>query len=364
MEVNIFNKPSEMYNTLMTNSDTIIDRLNIIANDNLSNVLDTHWEKLLFTRFIDRKILDVLIDKQKSLATYDSSYVSVMDHVDYKAINNIKNDSLRKAKGATALLAFDTKWLRDHRKVEMEQVKQSVYVDGEIKQKYGFVKNNSKKLIVVFQSSWANTKEINKLKNTVSHELLQDLFKYKKYQFFQFAQRNKDYDFIFLEDEFNFVYGWFTTNYGHMIVENIQNFIRELYKEYNEINFVGASKGGYGAYHIGKDLDFVKSITLIAPIIDVISYSQKVNNQTILGELSDGREDLLKKIIDRQNVEPINPSRIYMTTGESDYNYKQMIQLLEKHPGLNLNFTDKSYDHNDVILHTYKSALSENLGLI
>lgn len=353
-----------MYNALMVNSDALIDKLNIITNDNLTNVLDTHWEKLLFTRFVDRKILDCIIDKRADKSNYKAGYVPILDHVDYKVISRIKNDALRKAKGAAALLAFDTKWLRDHRKVEMEQVKQSVYVDGEIKQKYGFVKNNSKKLIVVFQSSWANMKEINRLKNTVSHELLQDLFKYKKYQFFQFAGRNKDYDFIFLEDEFNFVYGWFTTNYGHMIVENIQNFMRQLNTQYEEINFVGASKGGYGAYHIGKDLDFVRSITLMAPILDVVSYSKRVNNQTVLGELSDGRDDLLEKIIDRQNVEPINPERIYMTTGESDYNYKEMIQLAEKYPGLNIELTDKTYDHNDIILHTYKKALNETLGLV
>ncbi|NTU25627.1 hypothetical protein HPX95_05480 [Bacillus tequilensis] len=364
LEINFFEKPSEMYNELMSNSETIIDRINVIVSDNLSNILDTHWENLLYKRFIDRKILDVVVDKELSGdSNYSKCGILAINHFDQKKIKGVKNDALRKAKGSAALLAFDTKWLRDRRKVELEQVNQSVFVDGQIKQKYGFVKNNAKKLIVVFQSSWANINLIHNNEGKVTHDLLNDVFKYKKYQFFQFAKRNKEYDFVFLEDEFNYIYGWFTTNYGTMIVENIQRFMEELSKEYQETHFVGASKGGYGAYHIGKDLEFVDSINLIAPIMDVESYAKRVNNQMMLKEISSNDDNLLLEIIERQKVRPIKPERIHLSTGKSDYNYKHIMDLTNEFPEIQVTETKEEYDHNDIILHTYKEVLKKTLNL-
>ncbi|MED1807681.1 hypothetical protein ABEW90_03395 [Bacillus subtilis] len=364
LEINLFERPSEMYNELMINSETIIDRINIIVSDNLSNILDTHWENLLYKRFIDRKILDVVVDKELSDdSNYSRCGILAINHFDEKKIKGVKNDALRKAKGSAALLAFDTKWLRDRRKVELEQVNQSVFVDGEIKQKYGFVKNNAKKLIVVFQSSWANINLIHDNEGKVTHDLLNDIFKYKKYQFFQFSKRNKEYDFVFLEDEFNYIYGWFTTNYGNMIVENIQRFMKELSKGYQETHFVGASKGGYGAYHIGKDLEFVDTINLIAPILDVESYAKRVNNQMMLKEISSNDDNLLSEIIERQKVRPIKPERIYLSTGKSDYNYEHIMDLTNEFPEIQVTETNEEYDHNDIILHTYKDVLKKTLNL-
>ncbi|GIN88717.1 hypothetical protein J6TS2_51030 [Heyndrickxia sporothermodurans] len=364
MVINVFGKPSEMYDELLVNSEKLIDNINVIVSDNFEDIFDNQWDNLLYNRFIKYGVLDALIDKsRKENSKYPTSGIHVFDDFDLTKLKSIKNDPLKKAKGNTKLLAFDTKWLRDNRKVEKEAVPQRVYTDGQIKMKYGFVDNKAKKLIVVFQSNWANENKIHDNEHLVTHELLNDTFRYKKYQFFKYAGQNKEFDFIFLEDEFNYIYGWYMTNYGKIIFPNIQNFMKELSKLYDEIHFVGASKGGYGAYHIGKDLEFVKTIALIAPILEVKDYVEQVNNPFMLNEISDGSEELLNKIVEREKVGLVNPDRIYVSSGKSDYQYKNIKRLMEENNGIHYLKADDTYTHDDVIKYTYKELISMSLGL-
>ncbi|WP_239257205.1 hypothetical protein [Listeria ilorinensis] len=364
--VNIFGSPNEMYQELLKNGHKIIDTPNVIISDDFAAVISSHWQNLLYERFLKYDLLDALVDQSwnKLSSDYRTNRLVVQNFFDYELVKKVKSfDKLKRARGIIDLLAFDTKWLRENREAELKTMKQSVYVDGEIKIKYGYQNNHAQKLIVVFQSNWAYEKEIHELENVVSHKLTSNLFRHSCYQFYQFAQRNPSYDFIFLEDDFNYIYGWFMTNYGKLIYKNLQAFITALSKSYEEVHFVGASKGGYGAYHIGKDMEEVKSMTLIAPILKIDKYMEKLNNTKMKQEIIGNNASLFEEILCRENVSPIKNDRIAISTGKSDYQYEQIIELVQKNPEINLTETKETYTHDEVIVMTHKQMLHQFLGL-
>jgi hypothetical protein len=365
--LNIFNTPNEMYQYILDNGHKIVEFPTVIINDDFASTISSPWQKLLYERYVKYGLLDAVVDKSlsKKEVSYPTGSIKVQSEMDYKLVTDIqKYDKLKRSNGVISLLSFDTKWLRNERRVEEKTMHQSVYLDGEIKIKYGFKNNNAKKCIVVFQSNWAFENEIHESENKITHKLTSNLFRHNVYQFYQFAQRNIEFDFIFLEDDYNYIYGWFMTNYGTMIYPNIQRFIRKLKENYAEIHLLGASKGGYGAYHTGKDMEEVDSITAIAPILKVESYWERLNNRHMKAEISNNNIEVLNQIIERENVKPINPKIISVSTGKSDYQYQEIINLTKDCPEVKLLESEPHYNHDEVITMTHKDMLKNSLGLI
>lgn len=334
-----------MYKDIVEKGASSADSLNYLVNEELGNILQSDWEKLLFKRLIRFDLID---------GTAANS-----DEISEK----ICFDKVERLRNLVDFLAFDSKNMRSKLDKEKKSIPQRVFVDGEIKIKYGFTDNHAKKVIVVFQGKQASLELIHSMENKITHKTTSELFQHDKYQFFKYSKKNKDYDFIFLEDDFNFIHGWYMTNYGKMIYKNLQYFLSLLSKNYEEIHLIGSSKGGYGAYHTGKDLDFVKSITLIAPVLEVDEYIKRLKIPHLKQELSNSSDALYQDILSRESVPPVISSRITIYSGKSDYSYKKIKDLITENPTLNVVEVDEKLDHMQIIRGFYKEALNKTLGL-
>ncbi|MCB5952924.1 hypothetical protein LI951_12675 [Enterococcus sp. BWT-B8] len=361
---NIYRTPTEMYQALLDNGSVNVEYPNIIISENLDKILKNTWQKMLFNRFITFNLLDAVIDKsaQSSSDFYSNNIMIINDfkHIDPIQISTF--DKIERMKKLLDFLSFDASNLRKQKSKEMQKIKQRVYVDGQIKIKYGYKNNNGKKLMIFFQGKRASLAEIHRQENKITHKTMNELFQHDKYQFFKYSLNNPNYDFVYLEDDFNYIHGWYMTNFGSMIVSNIQNFIVNLGNNYEEIHFVGTSKGGYGAYHVGKDMKQLTSLTLIAPILDIAHYIDILKVPTLKAELSNNDSALFKQIQQREQIKPDFPEKIMIVTGKSDYDYKKLLQLSHEYPEIIFEEVDENYTHLEIISNSYKRVLSKRLN--
>lgn len=357
--MNKFSKPTEIYKVILNSPQKLFDEPIIIDNDELVEVLKNSWENLLYRRFKRYNILAGVICKNSEFTDED---IPVFLNSEAYQKSSIPHDAIKVMTGLIDLLAFDTKWLREN-KEQPKELPERFFVDGEMKLKYGLVENGAKKLMVVFQSSWAKVGEIYHGEHKITHKIEKELYAHRKYQFFHYSHTSKEYDYVFLEDDFNYIYGWFMVDKGKFIHPNIQKFVTLLSANYEEVHFLGASKGGYGAYHCGKDLDCVASITLLAPIIRIEEYVVNVNARRLLGELEYGDPELLEQLLLREQMPPSSGKKISVLTGESDYQYETIKELVAKYPALSLTEGNPSLKLETLISESYIQFLEDNLGI-
>ena len=93
-----YQSPSELYAKLLADGLKAVEGGAVIATPNFELTMTNGWEKLLFTRFIDNKIID----------GYYSNNFEKFHPIDI-------DSDMERAKGVVKLLAFDTDWLRKER---------------------------------------------------------------------------------------------------------------------------------------------------------------------------------------------------------------------------------------------------------
>lgn len=345
-----YKKPSDLYNQLLKDSAKLFQEWGsgavIIDNQKLSSLINENgWEKLLLDRYIKHKIID--------------GYTDITGN-----IHTLETDQIQRLRGLISLLSFDTDFLRKERqkrRVYGETLEPLVYNDDDIKIKYGFKNQGAKKLIIIFQPKWAKTEYIFPNSGKITHDSYEGLFQYNTYQFVGRSQEYTDYDFVFIQDDFNLVYGWFTTNYGKLIYRNLQRFIELLSEPYDKTVLVGASKGAYGAYHLGKDLSCIDTIIGIGPILSMGDYSEEVDNSTLKYTV-ENNYFLLEQIKLREQVPPNSNIKIIFSSGKKDYQIKLIEELSNKYKNIKLFRYDDFEDHGKIIENSYKDMFSYGLS--
>lgn len=138
------------------------------------------------------------------------------------------------------------------------------------------VKNNSNKLVIVFQSRGQIPDNImdDILVNRINKD---EIAKYhKKYNWYTISE-DSDADYLFIEDFFSGCYGWYMIDSGECIIEDFNNSLTEFIIKhyYHEIIAFGSSKGGTGALLYGLINPMIKKVFALVPQIRVVSYIEK-----------------------------------------------------------------------------------------
>lgn len=256
--------------------------------------------------------------------------------------------------------------------------------------KYKHIKNNSKTLLIMFQSAGRLPIEAldGVLDNTISQEEIANY--HSKYTWFKLTKNNK-VDFLFIEDHFSNSYGWYILDSGKMIHEKFNEDLEKLIDTFNYNNVIsfGSSKGGYGALLYGLINKNINTVFTLVPQVEAITYinnhynrwkklflpednkelEEQVNNIMLNDELYLGREKQLYS------------TNLYIYTGIGDEQYKQQVKLDEflegkvKNKNLIVNISDEKHgpivvDNQDFIyamlkaLYNKKKVNTKRLKLI
>lgn len=137
-----------------------------------------------------------------------------------------------------------------------------------------FVNNNAKNLIIVFQSAGRVPANAIKayLKNEISDQDIEDL--HSKYNYFGLSKKELKADYYFIKDHYSGIYGWYISDFGKNIIEDIQREIKKIVmqKNYKVVITFGSSKGGSGALLHGLLSPYVNNIFALVPQINVTRY--------------------------------------------------------------------------------------------
>lgn len=363
MKINIFSSFVELNDSMDEDYLKIARGCNILKLGDPSDIMSHDWYRNTYLpRIKNLKIINYIVDEgYEKIDGFNYIGNGLNLNIDSEITEEKFEDRIR---AKLNLLNFEKSFLlQNHRKEEDVLV----YYGNKTKIKYSYKKNRAKKIIFIFQSAWAEVSIIHNNREKITDQIYKDITKHDKYQFYSYSKNNLDYDFVFIQDDNSYIYGWFTWNAGNCIVEDHVNFIEKFSEQYEEAHIVGASKGGYGALHIGKNCSNIDSINLLAPIVSLSQYRLKTNYQTLFNELSstndkDKLENFLEKVESIERTENI-PMRVNCITGEEDYDYENIKKIEKKVPNFNCEYVDKDLKHGEIISNNYKEFLEKNLNL-
>lgn len=199
---------------------------------------------------------------------------------------------------------------------------------------YELVCNNSKQLIILFQSAGRIPKEVldKLLIGEVSTSEINNY--HKKYNWFDFTQ-NEEYDYLFIEDFYNNSYGWYMIDNSNIIIQKINQSLLELINNngYENVIAFGSSKGGTAALLYGLINPKINRVFSVVPQINSIKYIHKHMNKYKNLILRNAPESTLKEIdnifyndniINNKHSKDTN---IYIYTGIKDDQFNELVKL-------------------------------------
>lgn len=327
----------------------IVYDINVIKIEDFS-VFSNSWYKLMLERFLKLELINYfLIDDD--LDKNGRYGIKVINKPEQAIDCNI--DVIKRLEQSRILHTYEIKYLKKNQKKEL---KTSVYYDEAFnKIKYHFHDNGAQKIVFVFQSAWADQVVIHKSRGCIEDLDYSKIERHDHYQFYGLLTSNKNYNYIFIQDEYSFIHGWFHFNNGKEVHNTIKKFIEKISSKYKKAILLGASKGGYGAYHIGKRIDGIEKIILIAPILDLEKYSKEVH-KSILQQL-DFDDFKLHRLKEIEAVEPVGNANIVALTSGADYQANEIVS----NQFINAEIFDEISEHNDVIKNGYMKFIKKHL---
>lgn len=323
--------------------------INVIKIESFS-IFSNSWFKLMLERFVKLELINYFLIEGNNI---------LQEHHTIKIINrpeqatHCKIDVVKRLEQCRILHTYEIKYLKRNQKKEL---KTSVYYSEDFnKVKYHFHDNDAQKIVFVFQSAWADQGVIHKSRGRIEDLDYSKTERHDNYQFYGFLTSNKEYNYVFIQDEYSFVHGWFHFNNGKEVHSTIKSFIEKKSSKYKQTVLLGASKGGYGAYHIGKSIKGIDKIVLIAPILDLEKYSRDVH-KSIFQQL--GFDDFkIQRLKELESTKPINNTNIVALTSGADY----QVNEITSNAFIDTEILDNVSEHNDVIKNGYLEFITKHL---
>lgn len=200
-----------------------------------------------------------------------------------------------------------------------------------------YVDNGSDKLIIVFQSAGRVPQEaiISYLNKEVTDE---DIGRYhEKYNWFNWTKKIEEADFYYIEDHYSGIYGWYISDFGKNIINDIQKEIKSIVskKNYQMVISFGSSKGGTGALVHGLLSPYISKIFSLVPQIKITKYINK--HLSMLKPLiyAENQDNINESTMNDINnfIHPLNITRkktIFFYTGVADEQFKETKLFSEK----------------------------------
>lgn len=335
----------EVYDTILKLGYSAVESGAIVANENIEEILTDGWQNLLLKRLTTYKIID---------GWYSNSFDKFHEVT-------IDSESERAA-GVVKMLAFDTDFLRKERQRKSQygdKLPELYYTDGDLTIKYSIKKNDGNKLAVVFQPKWAKVEYIYPNIGKITEDMFDSTMQFNSLQFVNLSKHYLEYDFLYIEDAWNVAGGWYMTNFGNLIYQNVVDFVSKYAKHYDETVALGASKGAYGAYHIGKSVPEISRIGLAGPILSAHDYERV--DVSVLRNLSNNykNKDILSDIKDIEDRKG-NITKLVISSGKNDYQYELAKNISKQ-------YEDSDYidfpegDHGEIIRESYREVFDRIL---
>ena len=213
------------------------------------------------------------------------------------------------------------------------------------------VSNNSKMLIIIFQSAGRITDEMFEgIKDgRISENEIEEA--HKKYTWYKFSEKNYA-DYLFIEDYFSQSYGWYMVDAGKSIIddfnEELENFIKS--KGYTSVTSFGSSKGGTGALLYGLMNPKIDNVYALVPQVHAVTYIEKhyAPFKSLFFPDNDKEvETYFNEIFFNESIykeENYSNTNIYLYTGIGDEQYKETLQLNQ--------FLSKKVKNNNIIINS------------
>lgn len=336
----------EVYDALLKEGYAAVESGAIVANKDIEKILTNNWQKLLFKRLTSYKIID---------GWYSNSFTQFHE----VGIS----DELERASGVIKLLSFDTDFLRKEKQRNSQygdRLQELYYSDGDIVIKYSIKKNNANKLAVVFQPKWAKVEYIYPNFGKITEDSFDATMQFNSLQFVGLSKKYLNYDFLYIEDAWNISGGWYMTNFGNLIYQNIVNFVSKYAQKYDETVALGASKGAYGAYHIGKLVPEIKKVGIAAPVLSASEYESV--DGTTLRNLSNNYKNMdilsaIKKIEDKKG----NITKLVVSSGQNDYQF-ELAKYISKQYENSVYIDFPKGNHTEIIKESYREVFDKILS--
>ncbi len=200
-----------------------------------------------------------------------------------------------------------------------------------------YIDNGSDKLIIVFQSAGRVPQEA--ITSYLNQEITDDEIGHyhEKYNWFNWTKKIEEADFYYIEDHYSGIYGWYISDFGKNIINDVQEEIKSVVskKKYQMVITFGSSKGGTGALIHGLLSPYVGKIFSLVPQINITEYIDKhlsMIKPLIYAENQDNINDSTMNDINNF-INPLNITRrktIFFYTGVSDEQFKETKQFSEK----------------------------------
>ncbi|EUJ52472.1 hypothetical protein [Listeria fleischmannii] len=134
------------------------------------------------------------------------------------------------------------------------------------------IKNNSDTLVVIFQGVFTKTNEAyaDKIVNKqIPNEAVKDLHGY--YHFMKVSGRNEERDYLYLQDYYSNLYGWYLFDHGRFIYKELSKKLNAFIREhgYKHVYLVGSSKGGVGAILMALHCPAVEKVFTMVPDLKI-----------------------------------------------------------------------------------------------
>lgn len=208
------------------------------------------------------------------------------------------------------------------------------------------IKNNSKILVIIFHATFSIIDEKfykEFLDNKITAERVQQIHK-GNLHFFQFAMKTKEADFLFLEDYFSELYGWYMFDKDKFIYnelnQELDNFIEE--NGYKRAIALGSSKGGTGAFlHSLMSTKISDCFIMIPDLCKSLKFLSE-NGKAIL---FNNNEEFQKKL----------------TSFFDDNKYLSLVSDSKKHFTVVSGIRDNTYRETCNIVRTLNSPQFENI---
>lgn len=215
-------------------------------------------------------------------------------------------------------------------------------IEDRIKDNLKYINNGTNKLMIVFQSAGRIPKE--KLGTELS---IKELKKYHSRLNYRKLMENKQYDYLYVMDNYNNSYGFYTVSDNYIITDAIVQEINAYLEGYEEVITFGTSKGGSAAIIFGNLIDKCDYIFSGVPILDqeqyIKNYMPVICEELIKTDIASFLlKNMAKELLAKTTIKTI----IFTGVNDVQYNVLKSLELPEN-VQIQLDRTDKK--HNEII---------------
>ncbi|EIA20837.1 hypothetical protein [Listeria fleischmannii] len=191
--------------------------------------------------------------------------------------------------------------------------------------------NGSDTLVIVFQNA---AKPLNDAIPAIYNDEIdqtQVSEMHARYTWIKFAERVNHVDYLFIQDHFSKVYGWYFIDSGKMIYEELNIEISQFIQKYHykKVIAFGSSKGGTGALLYGLINPFITDVFSLVPQIRVADYINTLcpNEKSLFFANDAIFEQKVNNLFFSPQIYQQKPScKIYFYTGLQDIQFADLLE--------------------------------------